>query len=144
MTIKNKKGFTLIELLVVIAIIGILSGLIIVSMSGASNSAKVARIQADMDQMRPTAILYFNTNTTYVGLASDTNFAALITDITSSAVGGTSNSGSYSASAYCYRVRVPGYTPTLDSWCVDSTGNANWITTDNLATYCTGATYTCK
>ena len=32
---NNKKGFTLIELLVVIAIIGILSGTVIVSMSGA-------------------------------------------------------------------------------------------------------------
>jgi prepilin-type N-terminal cleavage/methylation domain-containing protein len=32
--ITNKKGFTLIELLVVIAIIGILSGLIIVNLSG--------------------------------------------------------------------------------------------------------------
>ncbi|HPM39102.1 MAG TPA: prepilin-type N-terminal cleavage/methylation domain-containing protein, partial [Candidatus Pacearchaeota archaeon] len=35
---NNKKGFTLIELLVVIAIIGILSGTVIVSMSGAQDS----------------------------------------------------------------------------------------------------------
>ncbi|HPL72423.1 MAG TPA: type II secretion system protein, partial [Candidatus Pacearchaeota archaeon] len=39
---NNKKGFTLIELLVVIAIIGILSGTVIVSMSGAQDSAKNA------------------------------------------------------------------------------------------------------
>lgn len=55
---QTKKGFTLIELLVVIAIIGILSGLIIVSMSGAQNAAKDARIKAGMDQMRSAAEIY--------------------------------------------------------------------------------------
>ncbi len=61
----NKKGFTLIELLVVIAIIGILSGLILVSMSGATGSAKDARIQEDMHQMISVAAIYNNTNSTY-------------------------------------------------------------------------------
>lgn len=40
---KIKKAFTLIELLVVIAIIGILSGLILVGMSNATNSANDAK-----------------------------------------------------------------------------------------------------
>nr|HQH20406.1 type II secretion system protein [Candidatus Pacearchaeota archaeon] len=44
---KSKQGFTLIELLVVIAIIGILAGLVIISMSGSQNAAKNARIQSD-------------------------------------------------------------------------------------------------
>ena len=55
---NNKKGFTLIELLVVIAIIGILSGTVIVSMSGAQDSAKNARIEAGMDQLRSVAEVY--------------------------------------------------------------------------------------
>ena len=62
---NNKKGFTLIELLVVIAIIGILSGTVIVSMSGAQDSAKNARIQAGMDQLRSAAEVYRLLHNTY-------------------------------------------------------------------------------
>ena len=48
---KKNKGFTLIELLVVIAIIGILSGLIIVSLGDATNQAKEAKINSALDQV---------------------------------------------------------------------------------------------
>jgi prepilin-type N-terminal cleavage/methylation domain-containing protein len=40
-----KKGFTLIELLVVIAIVGILAGLAVVSMSGATEAARIAKLK---------------------------------------------------------------------------------------------------
>jgi prepilin-type N-terminal cleavage/methylation domain-containing protein len=41
--LKMEKAFTLIELLVVIAIVGILAGLAVVSMSGATDSARLAK-----------------------------------------------------------------------------------------------------
>jgi prepilin-type N-terminal cleavage/methylation domain-containing protein len=52
------KSFTLIELLVVIAIIGILSGLIIVSLNGANASAQDARTRAGVDSLRKTILAY--------------------------------------------------------------------------------------
>ena len=47
-------GFTLIELLVVIAIIGILSGLIITTMSGATESARIAKLKVYSNSVRDT------------------------------------------------------------------------------------------
>jgi prepilin-type N-terminal cleavage/methylation domain-containing protein len=49
---KKHIAFTLIELLVVIAIVGILSGLIIVSMGGVTQSATVAKAQVFSNSLR--------------------------------------------------------------------------------------------
>ncbi len=52
-----KRAFTLIELLVVIAIIGILSGLIIVSMSGVTQKANIAKAQVFSNSLRNSLML---------------------------------------------------------------------------------------
>jgi len=43
--LKTQKAFTLIELLVVIAIVGILAGLAVVNMSGATEAARIAKLK---------------------------------------------------------------------------------------------------
>jgi len=55
---KIKSAFTLIELLVVIVIIGILSGFIIVSLGGAINAAKDAKVKSDIGSIERAIIAY--------------------------------------------------------------------------------------
>ena len=62
-TPQNNAGFTLIELLVVIAIIGILSSTVLVSLQGAREKARIARVQSDLNQLRTAiGILEIDTN----------------------------------------------------------------------------------
>lgn len=139
------KGFTLIELLVVIAIIGILSGLIIVSMGSATKSAKDARIKEEMHQLAQQASIYLNTTgyaTIYgtagsgVQGAAGANFSGvgdgltLYNDIVSAPTGGTSFTLNIAAGVYCMSVALNagGY------YCTDSTGKIVQSSTTNCAT----------
>jgi len=54
---KRKIAFTLIELLVVIAIIGILSGLIVVSMGGMTTKATIAKAQVFSNSLRNSLMI---------------------------------------------------------------------------------------
>ena len=128
---NNKKGFTLIELLVVIAIIGILSGTVIVSMSGAQDSAKNARIEAGMDQLRSAAEVYRLLHGTYVGFTASGDGKLISDDIT--AAGGNLNVNP-SATAYCMSSPLNG--SGAGSICMDSTGKVKKSTT----TSCSGVT----
>jgi len=65
-----KKGFTLIELLVVIAIIGILSSIVLASLSSARTKGEDAAIQANLANMRAQAELYYSNNNNYGGPAT--------------------------------------------------------------------------
>lgn len=56
----NKKGFTLIELLVVVAIIGILAGIVLVSLNSARNRADKASLQSSLSSIMPVASMCIN------------------------------------------------------------------------------------
>jgi prepilin-type N-terminal cleavage/methylation domain-containing protein len=145
-----KKGFTLIELLVVIAIIGILSGLIIVSMGGAQNSAKDARIKTSMDQMRTVAELYKMTTgagTSYgtavaagtcasAGFATSTDGAMLCTDINAQGGAAAALNIGPGGTTYCF-------SKALNSGslyqCIDSTGAVKTSAT----AICASGVYAC-
>ena len=158
---SKTKGFTLIELLVVIAIIGILSGLIIVSMSGATNSAKDARIKSAMDQFRSTAEIYkLNAggygSTTVTGITTTTCTAAagsliadtsdglaLCNDIQSVTAGAGALTINSSATGYCIEKVLPGGL----TWCLDYKGNvgctAGTDCTTDIGTGCDATAWDC-
>ncbi|MCX6715959.1 MAG: type II secretion system protein [Candidatus Taylorbacteria bacterium] len=57
---KHYSGFTLIELLVVIAVIGLLSAILMVSLSSARNKSKDARVVYNVQQSRTGIDLNYN------------------------------------------------------------------------------------
>ena len=69
-SLKNsKKGFTLIELLVVIAIIGILSSVVLASLSTARQKSRDAKRISDVGQIQLALELAFDRNQQYPGQA---------------------------------------------------------------------------
>jgi prepilin-type N-terminal cleavage/methylation domain-containing protein len=66
---KIKRAFTLIELLVVIAIIGILSAVVLSSLSQARAKGSDARIKSQLGSLRSATDLYYTSNANSYGTA---------------------------------------------------------------------------
>ncbi|MFZ1987815.1 MAG: type II secretion system protein [Minisyncoccia bacterium] len=62
---KVRRGFTLIELLVVIAIIGLLSAVVLASLSSARLKGKDASIRSNLLTVQNQAALYWENNSNY-------------------------------------------------------------------------------
>ena len=142
-----RKGFTLIELLVVIAIIGVLAAVVMVSMSGATDKARDARIKGDVSQLRTIAGMIYDDDSSYVDLCTgdtidvsgtgyDTQLGAILTDIGDQS--GSVYACSADASNYCVEAKLA----TGDYFCVDSTGLAT--TTSAVNESCTSSVYVCS
>lgn len=111
MELTKDKGFTLIELLVVIAIIGILAGMVLVSMSGARSKARDARRLSDMRQLVSAQEMYYGEHDAYATSATypsaiGTYLTATPTDPLGAthAYGTVSNTGD--SSKFCYYAQL--------------------------------------
>lgn len=119
---QKQKGFTLIELLVVIAIIGILSGTVIVSMSGTQGAAQNSRIKSSLGQLRTATEVYkfSKTSPSYdnVNMWANGPINDLLGDIKIQN-GGTDVVKGATASTWCASSILRDST---DHWCVSNTG----------------------
>ena len=151
---KINKGFTLIELLVVIAIIGILSSVVLSSLSTARIKGVVSATKAEMDNFKKAAALFYDdNNASYLSLlANDPTILSQVATSTSglsvqnllwsieqkSADKFIYGAVNVAGDAYALYARLPGITDpasvlAADIWCVDSTGKSGNPTVDATA-----------
>ena len=134
-----QKGFTLIELLVVIAIIGILSSIVLASLSSARTKGEDAAIQSTLSNIRAQAELYYSSSNDYVGPATtcttgifnNTETGGLRT-LVASAQGRTTVSCQAASSTWAVSALLKAPVGSLLTYCVDSTGGSK-ATTSQLA-----------
>jgi prepilin-type N-terminal cleavage/methylation domain-containing protein len=121
--IKNKnKGFTLIELLVVVIIIGLLAGVLLITVRNAILKARDARIITALGQIRTQAEIYFDNQTppTYAGLNNNATVLTAVAD--ANANGGNVQWGLCDVNGYVVWSRLASDNTLVQ--CVDSTGKA--------------------
>ena len=130
-----KKGFTLIELLVVISIIGLLSSVVLSSLSSARNKGATVAVKATMRQIANQAALYRSSNSSFnsTGLAVSSCSAAstLFSDpIVQSQETNTLANAAPGAALSCFINSVGtewaisvSALKTGGTWCVDNSGN---------------------
>jgi prepilin-type N-terminal cleavage/methylation domain-containing protein len=146
----RSRGFTLIELLVVIAIIGILSAVVLASLSTARTKGQDAAIQSDLNSIQTQAEIYYNntgntygTSATPAGTCSGANSMFADSTILNALKGISTNNGGAAANTQCdsngtsYAVKAKSASnPTTTFFCVDSTGFSGTSTSMTASTNC--------
>ena len=95
---KNKKGFTLIELLVVISVIGVLSSIVLVSLEGARERARIAKAESMIEQLHKIILInHLNSDGTSPSPSNTAIGTGCIYWGPGTVVGFVNNSGNYYA-----------------------------------------------
>jgi len=139
------SGFTLIEILLVVVIISILASFVAVAARSARDRARNSRIETDLVQVRPQAVMIKNNTDSYIDLCdlNDTlngagSYQSTLGVIESDIyrINGIYPECYATDDAYCVQAQlVPNGS---GSYCIDSTGYAGTSSTN-----CDGTNYTC-
>ncbi|MEK7471558.1 MAG: prepilin-type N-terminal cleavage/methylation domain-containing protein [Patescibacteria group bacterium] len=147
-TLRNSKGFTLLELLVVVALIGLLTTIVVASLTSARNKGGDAGVKSNLRNAIPQGEIFFNTNTvvpnsyTNVCTIGSTNGAIAVgafilaaaktngytytaTAGTDMDVVGSTSTATCNDSSSAWATQVPLKSAGANQmWCVDSTGKS--------------------
>ena len=67
---EGEGGFTLVELLVVIVVLGVLSAVVVFSVSGINNKSKSAACNSDVSAVQTAEEAYYAQNNSYTTIAN--------------------------------------------------------------------------
>ncbi len=123
--ITNNRGFTLIELLVVIAIIGILSSVVLASLSTARNKAQAVALKSSLKSLQPGIAICNNDNLTLLTVAGSAMCTGSATNLPTFAQLNLTGI-TYAVSGQQYTVTPAGHPVTA---C-----NAAWTITESVMT----------
>jgi prepilin-type N-terminal cleavage/methylation domain-containing protein len=73
---ENESGFTLIELLIVIVILGVLSGIVVFSVSGITSRGAAAACKSDLASIQVATEAYYAQKTSYPTAVDDAGHTA--------------------------------------------------------------------
>ncbi len=123
---KLVSGFTLTELLVVIAIIGILSSVILSSVTIARGKAANSAVKSNLKNVRNQAEIFYDNNSHYVGMCSDATLVSGL-DAAGVASGGLPSDRECNSNSISWAIQAPLKVPDSDGfiyWCMDNNGNS--------------------